>query len=1191
MRRGWAKNAKLTTVGKRAARRLSLADQLPVSPAFTQRILLMPNSHFQIGLAVTAIFLFSSTSSAEGLGITPPEQISTIDGFQVELVYEVPQDEQGSWVSLTVDPQGRLIACDQEGGLYRIDVSSDQAKVEKLAIEFVGAQGLLHAFGSLYANVNHRKFPAGVWRLTDTDGDDQYDQKELIVPLNAGGEHGPHAMILTPDKQRILMCGGNNTNLPQNIARSRVPRNWDEDHLLGRMPDARGHNANRLAPGGFIVSMNPDGSEIELVCNGFRNAYDIALNRDGELFAFDADMEWDVGTPWYRPTRINHVISGAEFGWRNGTGKWPAYYPDSFGSAVDIGPGSPTGICFGYGTNYPKKYQDALYACDWSYGNIYAVHLTPDGSSYGGSYETFATAAPLPVTDIVVHPDGMLYFTIGGRKTQSGLYRVRYIGPVDDAAEQPEQPVAQESSPPALRELRHQLEAFHVGQPTADAVPLALQHLAHPDRGIRFAARIALEHQPVDRWREQVLKLENPQARILGIVALARNGDAADRAPAIAALTSIDWDSLSASERTDLLRAYGLIGIRLGKIAGTESQPILKQIGGRFPTGDQRVDRELAQLLVYLDADQVLGTIIAEMKNSPSQENQIHYAMTLRGVTEGWTEQLYREYFGWFNEIQSARGGMSFGGFIKNIKQAAIDGLSDSTKQTLADILQAPPEATAEAAEPARPLVRKWQVNELLPAVTSPEHVPNFDQGQKVFAAAQCYKCHRIGIQGGILGPDLTAAGGRFNHKDMLTAIIEPSKVVSDQYGATQFLTDDGRVVVGRVINMNGNQLQVLTNMLDPSQLTNIRRDKIESTRPATTSMMPAGLLDTFNEQEIADLVAYLRAGGRADHPIFKLTATQAKQDRQWLVFPGGDGPGAGKHIVLVAGDHEYRSEEALPQLAKILSVHHGFKCSVLFPIDPKTGEINPESVTNIPGLEALDTADLMVLGLRFRNLEDDQMKRIVDYSEAGKPIIGLRTSTHAFNIPEDRAYAKYSFNTKTAGFSEGYGRQILGETWISHHGHHGQQSTRGIVADPKHPIAIGLKDGDVWGPTDVYGVRLPLAGDGHAVILGQVLDGMTPDSQPLAGPKNDPMMPIAWTRSYKGGRVFTTTMGSADDLVATGTRRMMVNAVYWCVGLENQIKPDYDVSIVGEYNPTPFGFKKYIPGRRPADYDLQTLN
>lgn len=1142
-------------------------------------------------LSVLALFvgLCGSLTQAAGLGVTPPNQFSTLDGFEVELVYEVPARQQGSWVSLTVDPQGRLIACDQYGGLYRIDVSGAEPEVERLDVELVGAQGLLCAFGSLYANVNSNEFPPGIWRLTDTDGDDQYDQREHVLPLRGAlGEHGPHAMILSADGQRILMCAGNNTDLPEQLTRSRVPQHWGEDHLLGRMPDARGHNANRMAPGGFILSLLPDGSDVELIATGFRNQYDIALNRDGELFTYDADMEWDVGTPWYRPTRINHVISGAEFGWRNGTGKWPDYYPDSWGSAVDIGPGSPTGICFGYGTRFPAPYQHALFVCDWSYGNIHAVHLQPDGSSYGGSFETFVTAAPLPVTDITVHPDGMLYFTIGGRRTQSGLYRIRYTG--EAATEAAEVPATTTAA--SLRQLRRELEALHVGPPSADNLPLILSQLGHADRGVRYAARIALEHHPVAMWRDQVPQLQEPQARILGAIALARCGQASDKPAALSALTTLPWDELSSHERTSLLRGYGLIAIRLGGIDRDEGGSIWNQIGDRFPTGDNRVDRELAQLLVYLDIPVATAAIVAELQRSPSQENQIHYAMTLRGASQGWNEELNRSYFAWFNEIQSARGGMSFGGFIENIKQQAIQRLSEEQRQQLAALLR-PPSGEPTAAEPPRPLVQDWTVTELLPAVTDPEHHPDFERGKQVFAAAQCYKCHRLGIQGGILGPDLTAAGGRFNERDMLTAIIEPSKEISDQYGATQFLTADGRIVVGRVINMNGGVLQVMTNMLDPSALTNVRRAEVEATQPATTSMMPEGLLDSFTAAEIADLIAYLRAGGRADSPIYTLTAAPADEppspttesaaetQQPWLVFPGGDGPGAGKQIVLIAGDHEYRSEEALPQLAKILSRHHGFQCTVLFPLDPQTGEINPEVVDNIPGLGTLASADLMILGLRFRNLPDDQMKWIVEYTGSGKPIIGLRTSTHAFNIPRDRKYADYSFNSR----SEGYGRQVLGETWINHHGVHGRQSTRGIVADPDHPIATGIDDGDIWGPTDVYGVRLPLSGDGHSVIQGQVLDGMQPDSPPLEGEKNDPMMPIAWTRSYNGARVFTTTMGSADDLVAAGTRRMLVNAVFWTLGLEDQIQPDLNVSLVGDFDPTPFGFGKYIPGRRPADY------
>lgn len=828
----------------------------------------MAQRSFTAAFAAGLLALGSGWASADGLGVTPADQFRTPEGFAVDLVYKVPAEKQGSWVSLTVDPEGRLITCDQYGGLYRIDVSEDEPAVEPLEIEFAGAQGLLCAFDSLYANVNARGGTSGVWRLTDTDGDDQYDVKEHILPLNGGSEHGPHAMILSQDGSRILLCAGNNTNLPGDLSRSRVPRVWDEDHLLGRMPDARGHNAGRLAPGGFILSMNPDGSEPGLIATGFRNEYDIALNRDGELFTYDADMEWDVGTPWYRPTRVNHVISGAEFGWRNGTGKWPAYYPDSFGAAVNIGPGSPTGICFGYGAAFPKTYQDALFVGDWSYGNIFAVHLEPDGSSYGGTYETFATAAPLPVTDLVVHPgDGSLYFTVGGRRTQSALYRIRYTGDLDGDAAESGQSVDEEAE--RLRELRRRIEATHVGE-AEDAIDLAMEHLGHPDRAIRFASRIAVEHRPVDRWRERVLGLADPHARILGIVALARHGVEDDQPAAVTALSELDWSRLSDVQRVGLLRAYGLVAMRLADFKPPQRASILDQIGGVFPTGHEPVDRELSQMLVYLDAPDAVPKILDALEAAPSQEDQIHYAMTLRTAENGWNLERRRRYFQWFNDIQSARGGMSFGGFIENIKQSALERVPEEAQAQLADVLEAPAESEPTPEQTQRPVVQEWKVEDLAEAVAETDRDFDFQRGKEMFAAAQCYKCHRIGVRGGILGPDLTGAGGRFNPHDLLVSILDPSKEISDQYGATQFLTDDGRVVVGRVVNMSGDTLRVMTNMLDPSSLAGVRRDAIVETRRATTSMMPTGLLDTLTRDEIADLIAYLRAGGDPNHPIYK---------------------------------------------------------------------------------------------------------------------------------------------------------------------------------------------------------------------------------------------------------------------------------------------------------------------------------
>jgi type 1 glutamine amidotransferase len=311
------------------------------------------------------------------------------------------------------------------------------------------------------------------------------------------------------------------------------------------------------------------------------------------------------------------------------------------------------------------------------------------------------------------------------------------------------------------------------------------------------------------------------------------------------------------------------------------------------------------------------------------------------------------------------------------------------------------------------------------------------------------------------------------------------------------------------------------------------------------------------------------------------------------VVYEGTDGPGKEKHIVLVAGDEEYRSEEALPQLGKILARHHGFKCTVLFPIDPKDGTINP-NISNIPGLEALESADLLVLFTRFRDLPDEQMKQLVDYIESGRPIVGIRTATHAFNT-KSPTYGKYTWTSKDPMYEQGFGRQVLGETWISHHGKHGSQSTRGIVAKDQqsHPILRGIQDGDIWGPSDVYGIRLPLPGDSQPLVLGQVLVGMKPDDKPVEGPQNDPMMPIAWTRTYTGSagkpaRVFASTIGAANDLATEGTRRLLVNACYWAVGLEDKIPEKSKVELVGEYQPSNFKFNGFKTGVKPEDHALR---
>ena len=329
------------------------------------------------------------------------------------------------------------------------------------------------------------------------------------------------------------------------------------------------------------------------------------------------------------------------------------------------------------------------------------------------------------------------------------------------------------------------------------------------------------------------------------------------------------------------------------------------------------------------------------------------------------------------------------------------------------------------------------------------------------------------------------------------------------------------------------------------------------------------------------------RAGTHSD-------AEAQSRGEPWITIAGASRndagqalPGAGKHIVFVTGDEEYRSEEGMPMLAQILAKRHGFTCTVLFAINPESGEIDPALQTNIPGLHQLASADLMVMFTRFRELPDADMQHIIDYTNSGKPIIGLRTATHPFSYSRgpEGPNARYDWRSKVEGFIGGYGRLVFGETWVNHHGHHGQESTRGLVngLEKDHPIAKGVDD--VWGPTDVYGIR-DLPADAKVILYGQTLAGMEPESLPNY---DKSVMPIAWTRAYPSSsgiesRVFFTTMGAAVDLESEGLRRLLVNAVYWTTGIEDQIPDRADVEYVSPFSPTYFGFGKHKTGVKPAD-------
>jgi putative heme-binding domain-containing protein len=815
----------------------------------------------------------SSTNAASNLKV--------VKDFKVDLLYTVPRDTEGSWVAMCVDAKGRLIVSDQYGKLYRImppPIGSNAAlQHEPIDVPVGKAHGLLYAFDSLYVMVNEDA-GRGLYRVRDTNGDDRFDEVKLLCKLDGGGEHGVHAILPAPDGKALYVVCGNMTRLTDFDA-SRVPLDWSEDHLLPRLWDGNGFMKGVLGPGGWIARVDPEGKQWELIAVGFRNEFDAAFNREGELFAYDADMEWDLNTPWYRPTRLNHVISGAEFGWRSGAGKRPAYYIDTFGAVLNIGPGSPTGVTFGYGAKFPARYQEALFMCDWSFGKLYSVHLIPDGASYSGTAEEFVTGQPLALTDLVVNQkDGALYFAVGGRKTQSALYRVTYVGKESTA------PAGSDRSFAKERELRHRLESFH-GHPDPKAVQEAWPYLGHKDRALRYAARIALEWQDPATWREKALSEKDARTAIAALVALTRvsNKDEFHRKPSdprpdpqlqgriLAALDRIDWSKLGNSDRLDLVRAYALAFTRLGQPGKADRSHLIAKFDPLFPAPNRELDAELCQLLAYLETPDAAAKLMAALRAAPTQEEQLEYARALRVLKTGWTMPLREEYFRWFLKAANFKGGASLAGFLRDMRNDAIATLSVEEKTVLNPILEAKPERKSpQELLAGRQMVKEWTVEELVPiAERGLKGGRNFERGRALFGAVGCASCHRFDNDGASVGPDLTSVAGRFSVRDLLESIVEPSKAISDQYGAIVIRKKNGDVVTGRVGNLNGDELMVIENMFAPNDFTNVKRQEIESIEPSKVSMMPEGLMNSLKEDEIQDLVAFLLSRGDRNSKAF----------------------------------------------------------------------------------------------------------------------------------------------------------------------------------------------------------------------------------------------------------------------------------------------------------------------------------
>jgi len=855
----------------------------------------------------TSRVTMASLEFAENTDLNPKPMAIAVDnlnllpGFKAEVVFTVPKASMGSWVAMTNAPDGGLFVSDQDNaGIYHVrpailGVPESQTVVTKIPVDISSAQGLFWAFDSLYVHVNGGD-RSGLYRITDSDGDGELDNLETLMKVSGSGEHGPHAIIYTEDKQNLYINAGNHTDLPE-ITGSRQPAVWQEDHLLPRQWDARGHARGRMAPGGWICRVTPDGQSWEVVSHGYRNEYDIAMNTENELFAYDADMEWDVGSPWYRPTRICHAVSGSEFGWRSGTGKWPVYYEDSLPPVIDIGPGSPTGLVFGTDAKFPAKYQQAAYGLDWTFGTIYAIHMEPDGASYTATKEEFVSGSPLAVTDTVFGSDGAFYFTVGGRGSQSYLYRVYYDG-ID-----PTEPALRKESQDTIdaRALRRSLEAFH-GSAHPDAVETAWPYLGDDDRFIRFAARVAIENQPVSEWKKKALKEKDPQAAAVALIALARMGTPDDRDDLIASLNRFNIAKMDETPALGLLRAHALAFTRMGRPDQELIDTVIRRLNPHLPSSSDDINAELLRLMVYLDGPGVIekglalmsdakptpipewaellkrnrgygGTIQKVLDNHPPAQ-KTNYALMLRNVRYGWSMPQREEYFEYINHAATYPGGSSYSGFLSNIRDEALANCSDAEKAALAHITGKNLEAVP--AFEITPTEGRDKELDLRRAVNLVNRRGlkgrDFEKGRNAYYAVGCADCHQFDGGGGAVGPDLSTVSNKFSMKDLLQAIIEPNAAISDQYGSSIVTLNDDSFIEGIVVNQSGSQEEgeMFVYTHDPKEEPIlVKTADVKSIEPSPYSQMPEELTLLMNDDELLDLLAYLMSRGNPDAPEF----------------------------------------------------------------------------------------------------------------------------------------------------------------------------------------------------------------------------------------------------------------------------------------------------------------------------------
>ena len=808
---------------------------------------------------------------------TPAEKIEIHEGFAVERLLSVPR-ELGSWVAFCFDDRGRIYASDQGPRLFRITpppIGSAAEPVVEIVSEVWGhSQGMAFIHGALYS-IQHgdhhpeRFRPDVLLRIRDSNGDDRLDAAETLIefPRASGDaanwyEHSYHAVIPGPDGRSIYLVSGDRNGLPGD--RTRTPKLWNRDsweYPFSESPYC----------GGWVARADLDGRNLEVICIGLRNGYDLAFDRNGDLFTFDSDLENDFGLPNYRPTAIRQILSGSDSGWGGRAGEmlwsWKPDWEEIQPPILDIGPGSPTGICFGHDAAFPPRYREALFACDWSYGRMFAIHLEPHGATHSAEAEPFLSAQGLPIADVAVSPtDHALYFLTGGRGTQSGLYRVTAIG-APAAATSSSQP---DDAATTLRNLRISLERFH-GQADPAAVAAAWPNLGHADRAIRAAARAALEWQPAESWKARALAETAPRTALQALLCLARAtaGDKGIQPEILLALGRFDFPALSPDEQAWYLRIVTISASRHGMFPPETAAKLITTLEPALPSPDRRVNEGIVALCAALKSPSFISPTLDLLAAARTQEEQVIYvrALVASAPIAAWTPALRQCCLNLvLDRVPNWKGGFTARAVRDSLLHQVIAMLPAEEQALNTARIEAARKPAAVLPTTSRPFVQKWTLDDLAAEIeqtadTTSEKHGDVANGRRLFAAAACIVCHSFQGEGGRGGPELTTAARRYTTRDLLMNILEPSRVINEQYALQHYSMSDGTAFTGRTVNMAGDTVMVATDPNDPGgSEVRFKVSELESSTPSQVSFMPAGLLDTLSRDEIRDLLAYLRS-------------------------------------------------------------------------------------------------------------------------------------------------------------------------------------------------------------------------------------------------------------------------------------------------------------------------------------------